>query len=164
MADLPWIKSVKPLPEPYRLRVAFKDGRRADVDLTGVVHRVKAFAPLRDPETFRRVRVVDHGGGIGWDGDLDYGADALAALADAQAPFGAKQFRTWQDKAGLSNREAADVLGVSLATIKNYREEGASIPATVALACRALEHNPALLSARFRPRRAGRPRKAKSAA
>jgi hypothetical protein len=164
VADLPWIKSVKPLPGPYRLRVAFRDGRRADVDLTGVVHRLKAFAPLRDPKAFRRVRVVDYGGGIGWDGELDYGADSLAALADAQAPFAAKHFRAWQSKAGLSNRETADVLGVSLATIKNYRDEGASIPAAVALACRALEHNPALLSARFRPRRAGRPRKVKSAA
>jgi DNA-binding transcriptional regulator YiaG len=164
MTDLPWIKSVRPLPAPYGLLVVFKDGRRVTVDMTGAVHQIKAFAPLRDPAAFRRVRVVDYGGGIGWDGELDYGADSLAALADAQTPFTGKHFRAWQTKAGLSNREAADVLGVSLATIKNYREGSAAIPPAVALACRALEGNPALLAARFRPRAAGRPRKARYAA
>ena len=163
MTDLPTIKSVKPLAAPYRLRVVFKDGRRADVDLTGVVFGHRAFAPLRDPDCFRRVRIVHYGAGIGWIGDLDYSADSLAALADAQAPFGPRDFRAWQERLGLSNRQAADVLDVSIETINRYRA-GARIPGVVALACRAVEHNPAFIAARFRPRQAGRPRKARSAA
>lgn len=159
MAELPSIKAVKPLAEPYRLRVTFKDGRRADVDLTGVLFSHKAFAPVRDPKSFRRVRVVHYGAGIGWSEDLDYSADSLAALADAQAPFATANFRRWQEAVRLSNREAADVLGLSIETIKKYRA-GSRIPAVVALACRATQHDPALLAARFRPRRAGRPRKA----
>jgi hypothetical protein len=51
----------------------------------------------------------------------------------------------------LSNSEAGDVLGVSLATVKNYRS-GASIPAAVAIACRAMRSDPAVLAAHFQLR------------
>lgn len=164
VSDLPAIKAVKPLPKPYGLRVTFKDGGTADVDLTGVVHRVKAFAPLRDPKRFRRVAVIPYGPGVGitWGDDLDYSAESLRTLADIQAPFAAETFRAWQQALGLSNRQAADVLGLSVETVNKYRA-GATIPDVVALACRAVEHNPALASARFRPRRPGRPRKTASA-
>ncbi|MSO92714.1 MAG: DUF2442 domain-containing protein [Rhodospirillales bacterium] len=159
MTDLPSIKTVETLPEPYRLRIAFRDGRTADVDLQGIVHRYQALAPVRDPERFRAVRMIRYGHGITWGNDLDVSADTLSALADAQAPFAADDFRRWQETARLSNQEAADVLGLSIETIKKYRA-GSRIPAVVALACRATQHAPALLAARFRPRRAGRPRKA----
>jgi hypothetical protein len=163
MTELPTIKAVKPLAAPYRLHVVFKGGRRADVDLTGVVFGHRAFAPLRDPERFRRVRVVHYGAGIGWNDDLDYSADSLAALADAQAPFGTRDFRAWQERLELSNRQAADMLDISIETVNRYRA-GARIPGVVALACRAVEHNPAFVAARYRPRKAGRPRKASLAA
>ena len=159
MADLPRLKTVEALPEPYWLRVAFRDGRAADVDLQGMVHRYRALAPVRDPARFRTVRVIHYGHGITWGDDLDISADSLSALADAQAPFGADDFRRWQESVRLSNREAADVLGLSVETIKKYRA-GSRIPTVVALACRATQHDPALLAARFRPRRSGRPRKA----
>lgn len=159
MDDLPRLRTVKALPEPYRLRVAFHGGRVADVDLQGMVHRYRALAPVRDPARFHTVRMIRYGHGITWGDEIDVSADTLAALADAQAPFAAGDFRHWQEAVGLSNREAADVLGLSLETIKKYRA-GAPIPQVVALACRATQHVPALLAARFRPRRPGRPRKA----
>ena len=164
-SDLPAVKAVKATASPFGLRVAFKGGRTAEVDMTGVVHRVRAFAPLRDPERFRRVAVIPYGPGVGitWGDDLDYSAEALAALADLQAPFAAAELRAWQATLGLTNRQAADVLGLSVETVNKYRA-GARIPDVVALACRAVERNPALVSARFRPRPPGRPRQTKSAA
>ncbi len=141
------------------LRLRFKHEGWRTVDLEGTVSRTRAFAPLRDPGLFRKVQVIDGGAAIGWQGDLDLGASTLLSLAEEQKPFKTRDFVRWQEKTGLSNAEAADALGLSVATIKNYRS-GANIPTAVAIACRAMAADPMTLAAHFRPRKAGRPKAA----
>ncbi len=58
-----------------------------------------------------------------------------------------EDFKNWRKKMGLTQQQAADVLGLSKATIENYdkgvrREDGRPvvIPRVVALACAAIEH------------------------
>lgn len=59
-----------------------------------------------------------------------------------------KDFKDWREQMGLSQKAAADALGISKPTVENYdrgtrREDGRPvvIPRTVALACAALYHN-----------------------
>lgn len=81
----PKLKSVTAVRgKSYVLRIVWGDGRTDTVDMAGVVHRLKAFAPLREPSLFRKVRVITEGLGIGWDNDLDYAARSLRILAEEQ--------------------------------------------------------------------------------
>ena len=64
----------------------------------------------------------------------------------------------WQSEVDLSNREAADLLGVSLSTWNNYRA-GMTVPTPVQMIIRAVKRDPIIMQAYFRPRRAGRPPK-----
>jgi len=156
---MPLIAKVAPGPGDAMLRVWWKAGGMDMVDLTGILARVKGLAPLRDPDLFRRVKVITRGNGVGWPGDLDLSATTLERLAEEQRPFGADDFAAWQTALSLSNQEAADVLGCTLGTVKNYRG-GATIPTAVKIACRALARDPTAFRAHFRPRTPGRPRKA----
>jgi len=56
-----------------------------------------------------------------------------------------EQFKAWRDQEGFTQDEAADVLGISKGSVRNYelgsrREDGraVTIPKTVALACAAV--------------------------
>jgi len=56
-----------------------------------------------------------------------------------------EQFKSWRDEMGFTQAEAAEALGVSKGTVRNYeigarREDGRAvvIPKTVALACAAV--------------------------
>ena len=125
--------------------------------MTGTIYRVAAFGALRDADAFGRVDVIDSGVAIAWPAaGLDYSGSSLARLAEEQAPFGAKDFAAWQQALQLSNQEAADLLDVSLATVKNHRS-GDNIPKPVRMVCRATLRDPHLLRAHFRPRLPGRP-------
>jgi hypothetical protein len=134
-----------------RLKVKGEAGWRT-ANLSGLIARYAGLAPLQADALFRRAKVIDWGAAVGWPGDLDIGARTLVRLADEQSDFSNAEFRAWQSEMKLSNVEAADVLGVSLATIKNYRA-GAGIPAAIAIACRAMRSDPAILAAHFEPRR-----------
>ena len=46
----------------------------------------------------------------------------------------AEQFTSWRTVLRLSQAEAAHLLGVSVATVKNYERERSEIPQSVALA------------------------------
>jgi DNA-binding transcriptional regulator YiaG len=157
MNSIPRLASVLAKPGK-RLGVAWKDGFKAEIDLSGLVARLAALAPLADPALFTAVELVDWNTAVGWAGndDLTLSSETLRRVAEEQAAFNAADFAAWQEALDLSNQEAADVLGVSLNTIKNYRA-GSVIPATTALACRALAHDNVAFMARYRPRRAGRP-------
>ena len=159
MADeLPRIRQLWPGDEPSTLTIGWADGTRATVDLAGVIARFKPFAPLAERELFRQAHVIDHGAGIGWPNGLDYSADSSRLVADEQRAMTTEEFRTWQGKLGLSNQEAADVLGLSLRTVNNYRA-GATIPKTAGAFCRSMLRDRAVFRAHFRPRKTGRPRK-----
>lgn len=128
-------------------------------DLSGLVPRYALLEALKDEALFANARIIDWGAGVGWPGERDVYAGTLLRLSEEQSRFSNADFRAWQAAVRLSNNEAADVLGVSLGTVKNYRSAG-EIPSGIAIACRAMQRDPAVLAARLVPRRAGRPRKA----
>ncbi|MBV8799330.1 MAG: DUF2442 domain-containing protein [Alphaproteobacteria bacterium] len=149
--SLPRIEKVQAQPKAkLRLKVRGESGWRA-ADLSGFIARYAGLAPLEADAVFRRAKVIDWGAAVGWPGDLDIGARTLVRLSDEQSTFSNAEFRAWQNEMKLSNTEAADVLGVSLATIKNYRS-AAGIPTAIAIACRAMRSDPAILAAHFEPR------------
>jgi hypothetical protein len=156
--ELPNIQKVRSS-DGSSLRLKFRNKPWRAVNLSGLIARHAVLAPLRDPAVFKRAEVIDWGAAVGWPGDLDLGASTLWQMAEEQMPFTSTDFVRWQRSSGLSNAEAADCLGLSLATIKNYRT-GAEIPAAVAIACRAMAAEPTTLAAHFRPRKTGRPKAA----
>jgi hypothetical protein len=75
----PWrVTEVEVLPG-FRLQVAFTDGLKGVVDMSGLVHSPKAgvFAVLSDP--FRFAQVSLHHGAVTWPGELDLAPDAMHA-------------------------------------------------------------------------------------
>lgn len=65
--------------EPYRLRLEFEHGVAGEVDLTRLVRFEGVFAPLRDPASFRAVRVEPEAGTIVWPNGADLDPDMLHA-------------------------------------------------------------------------------------
>ncbi|HEY4113713.1 MAG TPA: DUF2442 domain-containing protein [Rhizomicrobium sp.] len=155
-SPLPKIEKVR-ADTNYRLRIKFRGKAWRAVALDGLIARYRGLAPLSESAIFRKARVTDWGGAVGWPEDIGIGASTLWHMAEEQRTFTSADFCRWQDETGLSSAEAADALGLSLATIKNYRS-GASIPAAVAIACRAMAAEPTTLAAHFRPRKTGRPK------
>lgn len=97
-----------------------------------------------------------------WDGDEDLSIDSvrLELLAEQQAAFDGAAAAVWRDRRGVSNQEAADVLGVALNTWLHHKAGVTRIPRGVAIACRAMERDDVVFAARYRPRRNGRPPRA----
>jgi hypothetical protein len=82
---LPRVKSVAAGRAPWTLTVAWADGTKSRVDLTGLINRSRHFRRfLDDPAAFRRVHVADFGGGVAWENGRDYGADTLATCCAAK--------------------------------------------------------------------------------
>ncbi len=160
MLEAPRIESVTAV-GPTTVVVAWRGGRESTVDLAGWIGRDNPrIAPLRDAEMFKRASVGALGGNITWDGDEgDLAIDAihLAMIADEQEPFRAAEAAAWQAELGLSNQEAAGLLGVVPSTWNAYKA-GATIPATIARLCRAAHRDPVILHAHLKPRTPGRPK------
>lgn len=140
------------------LCVTCQDGTLLRVDLTGWIERApspSSFQRLRDPVIFSRATIADYGLTIEWDGDEDLVIDTvhLEMLAAQQAEFGTADLLSWQARHGLSNQEAADLLGLHPNTWSNYRRNGVTVPRAVAIALRAIDQDPTILSALYRPRR-----------
>ena len=142
---------------PYRLRARFDDGRVAEADLEGLVHRSGHFARLRDPAVLGQVELAHEGAALRFAGDesLELGAELLLALAERQRPMSGADFSAWIRRHELSENTAADVLGLARRTVQGYKAASV-VPALVAVACRAFDADRDLLPALYRPRRAGR--------
>jgi hypothetical protein len=145
------------------LTVRWRSGGADRIDLSGwIATGGSALADLQDPGLFASPQIVENGAAIAWgnpDGDLAIDAFHLKQLAVEQKPFGAADLASWQERAGLSNQEAKDFLGVSLSTFNSYKA-GSRIPQTIGMLCRAAQRDPILMQAHYKPRRSGRPRKA----
>jgi hypothetical protein len=75
---------VKPL-DGHKLDLTFEDGLRAIVDLDKVIERFDGvFAPLRDPEYFRQVRVDPEIGTIVWRSGADLCPSVLYSHASGK--------------------------------------------------------------------------------
>jgi len=147
------------------LNVKWSDGHVSAVNLIGWVSTGGALlAALTSPELWATATVADFGATVEWAGD-DLAIDAwhLYQIAEDQREFTVGDLRHWQDEAGISNNEAADFLGVSLRTWKNYRA-GAPIATAVKMLLRASQRDPLMMHAHYRPRRAGRPQHREPAA
>lgn len=67
------------------LKVLFDDGAERVVDFSSVIATSKWFRMLSVPTTFETVDVVNNGRALQWITGVDYCADALRIMADAQA-------------------------------------------------------------------------------
>jgi hypothetical protein len=167
MEELRKLKSVAVVRgRPYVLRIVWGDGRTDTVDMTGVVHRLRAFAPLRELGRFRKVRIITEGLGIGWDDDLDYAARSLRILADEQRLLTGADLVAFEKTAGLTTAETAEILDVAPRTIVSYRRSR-RLPRAIASMLRTMRNDPAVLAAHYKPisrRPRGRPKKDSAAA
>lgn len=154
------ITSVEPL-DGTSLMVRWQDGSESVVELAGwIATGGDMLSPLVDKTVWKSAAVADFGATVEWDGgDLAIDAVHLRSIADDQRDFDVSDLRQWQEAVGLSNNEAADFLGVSLRTWKNYRA-GAPVSNAVKMLLRASQRDPLLLHAHYRPRRSGRPKRA----
>jgi hypothetical protein len=159
MEELKRLKSVAAVRDKlYTLRVVWRNGGKDTVDMTGVIHRVAAFTPLRDPAAFRKVRVIADGLGIGWNGGLDYSARSLRLLAEEQRTLSGADLVEFERKAGLTTRETAQIFDVAPRTVASYRRSP-RLPRAIGSMLRSLCNDPAVLAAYYRPlsRPRGRP-------
>lgn len=154
---LPAIVRLRVGKAPYTLVVRYDDGRELTTDMSGIVHKRRALAPIRDPKEFVRVRIINDGDGVQWQAGPDFSADGLRHLAEVQRDMTGRDFARWMARMGLSNNEAADALGATPRTIKAYKARRRPLPAAVTIACRAMERDRLLMYARVRPHRPGRP-------
>lgn len=144
------------------LVVTWDHGGTDQVDLSGWIG-LHDIAELRDEAVFRRPEIAEFGSAVQWAGNEDLAIDTvhLELLAEQQRPLTSADLTMWQDRLRLSNSEAADLLDVALSTYHTYKNGSARIPSVVRIACRAIERDPLLFEAHYRPRRPpGRPPKA----
>lgn len=141
------------------LQVTWTDGTTVQVDLTGWIEGpgLSVVQRLRDPVVFSRVAITDYGSTLEWDGDEDLVIDTahLELLAEEQAEFSSADLVAWQDRHRINNGEAAAMLDVHPNTWINYRRAGAKVPRTIAMALRAMDRDPVMFTAHYRPRRHG---------
>ncbi|MEI9996604.1 MAG: hypothetical protein WDM91_18550 [Rhizomicrobium sp.] len=160
--SLPRVKSVEAAKAPLSLNIVWVDGTKSRVDLTGLVHSSRHFKVFADDAVaFRRVKPVGHGTGIGWDNGLDYSAMTLRILAEQQRTLSGKHLTAFEARHGLNTAETAALLDVAERTVRSYRGAHA-LPEPVAIALRALDSDPTVFAAHYRPvarRERGRPRK-----
>ena len=161
MADTPIgehtsVERIEPGDKPGELIVTWEDGASSRIDLNGLIARDPELAALEKPEVFAAVVAADWGWGAEWPGGLSCSAKVLSRLARDQHDWGTADYTRWQDDLGLSNQQAADVLGVTTRTIEYYRS-GKPLSRTVQIACMAIRDDPAYLDAFYRARKPGRP-------
>jgi hypothetical protein len=151
---------------PSSIGVKWRGGTSDRVDLAGwIASGGTVLASLKDHAVFKSPRIANHGTAVVWgDEDSDLAIDAvhLELLAREQRPFGPEDAASWQRAMAFSNQEAADLLRLSRSTWTAYKAGTTPIPGVVAMLCRATARDPILIHAHFRPRLAGRPRKAAS--
>ncbi|MEN2785818.1 DUF2442 domain-containing protein [Sphingomonas qilianensis] len=124
-------------PGGTRLAVQWDDGRRAEIDLAGVIAGHAALAALADPDVFAGVQRAADGWSIEWPPcGIDFGAAQLRRWADEQAgeTMPAADFRGWIERHEMTLEVAAAALGLSRRTIAYYLSGEQPVPKTVMLA------------------------------
>src|SRR5260370_19234626 len=158
---LPRVKYVSAVRAPWTLNVAWADGTKDRVDLTGLIYRSRHFRVfLDDPAAFRRVQVADFGGGIEWKNGLDYGADTLRMIADEQRPVTGADLIAFESERNLSTAQTAALLGLAERTVRAYRS-AKRLPQSVAIAIRTIPSSDTGLTPHYRPARHPTPRRPK---
>lgn len=134
------IKAVTPLP-PFVLRITWTNGKSSEVDVSGPIESLEAYAPLADPDFFRQAVVGEWGWDVVWPGDIAMAADRLyqRSLEQSGKAFPTDEFRAWMARNGLSLTTAAKALGLTRRTITAYSSGMRPIPLIVGLACTGWE-------------------------
>ncbi|MEO7793787.1 MAG: DUF2442 domain-containing protein [Thermoanaerobaculia bacterium] len=70
------VVKVRPL-EPCQVWLRFEDGIEGVVDLAHSLREGEVLDRLRDPEVFRRVRILRGFGTVEWPGGIDFDPDVL---------------------------------------------------------------------------------------
>jgi AraC-like DNA-binding protein len=138
---LPRIVAVSAGKRPHTLRIRWEHGGENNIDVSALLEKFRAYAPLRqDTALFRRVRVGEHGTDIVWSDELDMSADTLWRLAREQSgvTMSAEDFRQWRQQKALTLDAAASALGISRRMAAYYDHGDKPIPRVVALATQAL--------------------------
>jgi hypothetical protein len=160
----------------YELDLVWNDGRRANIDLRGLLNRVALLQPLLSPARFLDIRLINWGHGVGWGGDpapaddpadggdpeFDLSSEKLRALADLQEPVDAERLRNFMDRFHLNRKQTAQWLGRSDTMLRKYLAGSAPIPRALSLMIAAAERDPTVIDAHYIPAKAkGRPRQDK---
>lgn len=148
------IASVKAV-EPARLCLQWSDGAQAELDLSDWLEK-PAFAALRDPAEFAKVKVGDWGHSLEWPSGAEAGADSLwLETLSALTRQDARTFLEWRLRNGLSLSKAAEALGLSRRMVAYYSNAEKPVPRTVLLACHGWEVGHRGSSGRKRAAQAG---------
>lgn len=75
-AQSPKLTEAVPL-DDYKVHLRFADGLAADVDLSYLLDYGPVFAPLRDVEYFRKLRIEEFGTTIEWPNEADIAPETL---------------------------------------------------------------------------------------
>jgi hypothetical protein len=122
---------------PLKLELDWSTKETLSLNLAPLVRKLTAFAPLKTPAIFAKVRVDDWGHALEWPKGLDMGADRLYELSREQAGLPtASEFNQWMAKYHLSLTDAANVLGMTRRMMTYYRTGSRPIPKVVMLACK----------------------------
>ncbi|HEY5006966.1 MAG TPA: DUF2442 domain-containing protein [Caulobacteraceae bacterium] len=128
------IESVKAL-GPTQVRLHWSDGAQVELDLSGWLEK-PAFAALRDPAEFVKVKVGDWGHSLEWPSGAEAGADSLwLETLSALKRQAARTFLEWRLRNGLSLTKAAEAIGLSRRMVAYYSNAEKPVPRTVLLAC-----------------------------
>jgi hypothetical protein len=104
------------------------------VDVSGVIEKFRAYAPLRrSPELFRQVKLGEYGTDVVWPDAIDMSADLLWHLSQEQsgATMSAEDFRGWRERQGYTLDAAAKALGISRRMLAYYESGDHPIPASL---------------------------------
>lgn len=134
MKNPPAILAVR-IVAPLMLELDWSTKETLRLNLAPLVRKLAAFAPLKTPAVFAKVRVDDWGHALEWPKGLDMGADRLYELSREQAGLPtASQFNEWMEQHHLSLTDAANVLGMTRRMMTYYRTGSHPIPKVVMLA------------------------------
>jgi Protein of unknown function (DUF2442) len=80
MSDMISVTAVEPL-DGLQIRATFSDGAVKEIDLSDLLGKGAAFAPIRDSrELFERVRVNPESHTVEWPGEVDLDPEVLYGL------------------------------------------------------------------------------------
>ena len=134
------IDAVKTSP-PFLLSITFGDKKTMEIDLSEIIERYSALAPLKAPSVFALAHVGEFGSSVVWRDDVDLAGDNLRAEAVEQSGgISHERIWNWMHRNKLTLDTAAEALGISRRMVAYYRNGERPIPKHIWLACLGWEH------------------------